>query len=136
MARTTASDGRCGPETGPPITRLSLSPSRLATSFDLLSLLSSRHQLRPDSPAGCDGQRPQGCPVSPIAEGLKRATHIQDQDMRALLAALDVHPRVAMQILRHSKIAVTMEIYTEAPRAPRAPRSGSSAGGCIPDGQK
>jgi len=29
------------------------------------------------------------------------------------LAALDVHPRVAMQILRHSKIAITMEIYTE-----------------------
>ena len=28
---------------------------------------------------------------------------------------LDVHPRVAMRILRHSKIAVTMEIYTEAP---------------------
>jgi hypothetical protein len=25
------------------------------------------------------------------------------------------HPRVAMRILRHSKIAVTMEIYTEAP---------------------
>ncbi len=33
----------------------------------------------------------------------------------SLLAALDVHPRVAMQILRHSKIAVTMEIYTEIP---------------------
>jgi integrase len=32
-----------------------------------------------------------------------------------LLAALDVHPRVAMQILRHSKIAVTMDIYTEVP---------------------
>jgi len=31
-----------------------------------------------------------------------------------LLAALDVHPRVAMQILRHSRITVTMEIYTEA----------------------
>jgi integrase len=31
-----------------------------------------------------------------------------------LLAALDVHPRVAMQILRHRRIAVTMEIYTEA----------------------
>ena len=31
-----------------------------------------------------------------------------------LLAALDVHPRVAMRILRHSKFAVTMEIYTEA----------------------
>jgi integrase len=33
------------------------------------------------------------------------------------LLALDVHPRVAMQILRHSKIAVTMEIYTEVPSA-------------------
>src|SRR5215472_7308004 len=33
----------------------------------------------------------------------------------SLLAALDVHPRVAMRVLRHSKIAVTMEIYTEAP---------------------
>lgn len=31
-----------------------------------------------------------------------------------LLAALEVHPRVAMQILRHSRIAVTMEIYTDA----------------------
>jgi integrase len=31
-----------------------------------------------------------------------------------LLAALDVHPRVAMQILRHSRISVTMEIYTES----------------------
>ncbi len=27
----------------------------------------------------------------------------------------DVHPRVAMQILRRSKIALTMEIYTEIP---------------------
>jgi integrase len=35
----------------------------------------------------------------------------------SLLAALDVHPRVAMQILRHSKIAITMEIYTEIPSA-------------------
>jgi integrase len=31
----------------------------------------------------------------------------------SLLVALDVHPRVAMQILRHSKIAVTMEVYAE-----------------------
>jgi integrase len=35
----------------------------------------------------------------------------------SLLAALDVHPRIAMQILRHSKIALTMEIYTEVPSA-------------------
>ena len=47
----------------------------------------------------------------------------------SLLATLDVHPRVAMQILRHSKIAVTMEIYTEVPSPPLVPRSGSSAGG-------
>lgn len=35
----------------------------------------------------------------------------------SLLAALDVHPRIAMQILRHSKIAVTMEVYTHVPSA-------------------
>ena len=35
----------------------------------------------------------------------------------SLLAALEVHPRVAMQILRHNKIAITMEIYTEVPSA-------------------
>ena len=33
----------------------------------------------------------------------------------SLLAALDVHPRVAMQILRHAQIAITMEIYTQVP---------------------
>jgi hypothetical protein len=32
----------------------------------------------------------------------------------SLLVALDVHPRVAIQILRHSQIAVTMNIYSEA----------------------
>jgi hypothetical protein len=37
-----------------------------------------------------------------------------------MLPVLDVHPRVAMQILRHSKIAVTMEIYTEVPSAATA----------------
>jgi integrase len=35
----------------------------------------------------------------------------------SLLATLEVHPRVAMRILRHSKIAITMEIYTEVPSA-------------------
>ena len=47
--------------------------------------------------------------------GLRRITvHGTRKTCGTLLAALDVHPRVAMQILRHSKIAVTMEIYTEA----------------------
>lgn len=44
---------------------------------------------------------------------LKFRRQQQDAD-RSQLAALDIHPRVAMQILRHSKIALTMEIYTEA----------------------
>jgi hypothetical protein len=35
----------------------------------------------------------------------------------SLLVALDVHPRVAMEILRSSQIAMTMEIYSEVPRA-------------------
>jgi integrase len=35
----------------------------------------------------------------------------------SLLASLDVHPCVAMRILRHSKIPITMEIYTEVPSA-------------------
>jgi integrase len=47
----------------------------------------------------------------------------------SLLATLEVHPRVAMQILRHSKIAITMETYTECPPLPRAPRSRSSDNG-------
>jgi integrase len=49
-----------------------------------------------------------------IKLGLRRITvHGTRKTCGTLLAALDVHPRVAMQILRHSQIAVTMEIYTE-----------------------
>ncbi|WP_197042592.1 tyrosine recombinase XerC [Microbispora rosea] len=33
----------------------------------------------------------------------------------SLLAVLDVHPRVAMRILRHSQISVTMDVYTQVP---------------------
>lgn len=39
--------------------------------------------------------------------------HLTRKACASLLVALDVHPRVAMQILRHSKIAVTMEVYAE-----------------------
>jgi hypothetical protein len=28
---------------------------------------------------------------------------------------MDVHPRVAMQILRHAHISITMEVYTDIP---------------------
>jgi len=43
------------------------------------------------------------------------AVHGTRRTCASLLAVLDVHPRVAMHILRHNKIALAMEIYTEAP---------------------
>jgi integrase len=48
------------------------------------------------------------------AEVRRITVHGTRKTCGTLLAALDVHPRVAMQILRHSRISVTMEIYTEA----------------------
>jgi integrase len=39
--------------------------------------------------------------------------HAARRTCASLLVALDVHPRVAMQILRHSQIAVTMNVYSE-----------------------
>jgi hypothetical protein len=51
----------------------------------------------------------------------------------SLLATLDVHPRVAMQILRHGKIAVTMEIYTEVFSADTHASRGSVQQGRITD---
>jgi len=48
--------------------------------------------------------------------GVRRITiHDTRRTCGSRLAALDVHPRVAMAILRHSKIALTMEIYTQVP---------------------
>ncbi len=48
------------------------------------------------------------------AAGVRPVTvHSTRHTCASLLAALDVHPRVAMQILRHSQIAVTMNVYTE-----------------------
>jgi integrase len=51
------------------------------------------------------------------ANVLRITPHGARKTCGSLLATLDVHPRVAMQILRHSKIALTMEIYTEVPSA-------------------
>ncbi|MEV6150231.1 tyrosine-type recombinase/integrase [Nonomuraea sp. NPDC052129] len=39
--------------------------------------------------------------------------HATRKTCASLLVALDVHPRVDMQILRHSQIAVTMNVYSE-----------------------
>lgn len=43
--------------------------------------------------------------------------HSTRRTCASLLVALDVHPRVAMAILRHSKIAVTMDIYSQVSAA-------------------
>jgi integrase len=43
--------------------------------------------------------------------------HSTRRTCASLLVALDVHPRVAMSILRHSKIAVTMDIYSQVSAA-------------------
>ncbi len=49
--------------------------------------------------------RRAGVPPTPV-QSTRRAC-------ASLLVALDVHPRVAMQILRHSGISVTMDIYSQ-----------------------
>ena len=78
------------------------------------------------SPLSCHHDR-HGTPYEPrnfnrhFAARCRRASvryinpHALRRTCASLLAALDVHPRVAMRILRHSKIAVTMEIYTDVP---------------------
>jgi hypothetical protein len=50
--------------------------------------------------------------------GVSRITgHGARKTCEPMLAALDVHPRIATQIVRHGKSAITMEIYTEVPSA-------------------
>jgi integrase len=46
--------------------------------------------------------------------GIPRITvHDGRRTCGSLLVDLDVHPRVAMAILRHAQFAITMEIYAE-----------------------
>ncbi|CAM3252657.1 tyrosine-type recombinase/integrase [Stackebrandtia soli] len=46
--------------------------------------------------------------------GVRRIkVHDARRTCASILADLDVHPRVAMQILRHAKFSMTMEVYTE-----------------------
>lgn len=46
--------------------------------------------------------------------GVRKITvHDARRTCATLLADLDVHPRVAMQIMRHADFAVTMAIYTK-----------------------
>lgn len=48
--------------------------------------------------------------------GVRRITiHDTRRTCGSLLAALDVHPSVAMKILRHTRSDITLEIYTQVP---------------------
>ena len=47
----------------------------------------------------------------------------------SLLVDLDVHPRVAMQILRHANFNITMEIYSQVSSAATAGRAQEARGG-------
>lgn len=56
--------------------------------------------------------------ASARAAGVREVpVHATRRTCASLLVALDVHPRVAMQILRHSQIAVTMNVYAEVTSA-------------------
>jgi integrase len=73
------------------------------------------------------GRRSSGHPIEPrninrafdlrcARYGVRRITlHDTRRTCGSLLAALDVHPRIAMAILRHSRISLTIEIYTQVP---------------------
>jgi integrase len=55
------------------------------------------------------------CGALRLASAASASVHDTRRTCGSLLAALDVHPRIAMQTLRHSKIAITMEIYAMVP---------------------
>ncbi len=55
--------------------------------------------------------------------------HSTRRTCASLLVELDVHPRVTMQILRHSQIAVTMNIYAQVAPASHPRRSSQARGG-------
>jgi integrase len=96
-----------------------LQASRRTESWPRVCICGERHQLLFTTSAG-HPLEPRNVKRS-FDSRCKRAgvRRIKIQDTRrtcgSLLAALDVHPRVAMAILRHSRIALTMEVYTQVP---------------------
>lgn len=57
------------------------------------------------------------CSTTRDGGGLKACEGLPNGVTGRCEIALDVHPRIAMQILRHSEIVVTMEVYTHVPSA-------------------
>ena len=79
--------------------------------------LRCRESIRSSDRSGWDGAGAGGGRGRRRARRVRRRIAIHDtrRTCGSLLAALDVHPRAAMAILRHSRIALTMEIYTQVP---------------------
>ena len=76
-------------------------------------MISTRYGL-PVEPRNFHRDFKAGCTkagVRPIS------VHSTRRTCASLLVALDVHPRVAMQVLRHSQIAITMNVYSEVSSA-------------------
>nr|WP_269813278.1 tyrosine-type recombinase/integrase [Ornithinimicrobium sediminis] len=65
--------------------------------------------------------RKAGVPLVPV--------HATRRTCASLLVSLDVHPRVAMAVLRHSRIALTMGSTPKSRPTPRATPCANSAGG-------
>ena len=63
------------------------------------------------------------------------SVHSTRRTCASLLVAMNVHPRVAMAILRHSQIAVTMDIYSQA-TAEGTRNALRDLGAAIGDGQR
>jgi integrase len=74
-----------------------------------LNLVFTTKYGTPYEPSNITNRFPPRCTNAGVRE-----IHLHDtrHTVASMLVALDVHPRVAMKILRHSQIAVTMEIYS------------------------
>ena len=92
---------------------------RRTTSWPKVCICGERHQLlfttstgKPIEPRNLKRSFDARCKKAGVRQ-IK--IHDTRRTCGSLLAALDVHPRVAMAILRHSRIALTMEVYTQVP---------------------
>ena len=85
--------------------RLAAGPAWVDTGLVLTTRFGDALDPRNFQRAFRSSVRRAGVPVIPV--------HSTRRTCASLLVAMDVHPRVAMAILRHSKIAVTMDIYSQ-----------------------
>jgi hypothetical protein len=85
-------------------------PSRCGAAWQGTKLIFTTRYGTPIEPRHFNRYRDRRCEKA----GVRTITvHHARRTCGSLLADLDVHPRVAMQILRHAQFSITMEIYTE-----------------------